>query len=134
MLAQDEKKNHVSQPTEPFQANLDVHTATPSAETFCQLIFKEIIVNSCTSDSTFGALGCTATAPALPNAWYLRADQENSAPGTWVTSLSYILRCKGGVRHGALSDQCCPCAEPAWAASALPCWSPGEHLHGYPRA
>lgn len=68
VLAQGEKKHRASQPTEPSWANWGVQTATPSAETFYQLIFKEIIVDSCTTDTAFEALGCTATTPALLNA------------------------------------------------------------------
>jgi len=71
-------------------ANRGVHAATPSAETFCQLVFKEIIVDSCTTDTAFGALDRTAITPALLQ--YSRAEQEFSAPGTWVASRSYILR------------------------------------------
>lgn len=126
--AQGEKKHLASQPTEPSQANWGVHTATPPAETFCQLTFREIIVNSCNTDMAFGALGCTAITPALLNAGTRGQTLSTQRLGCGL----YLGLTSRDVR--ALPDLCWPCTEPAWAASAPPRWSPGEHLHGRPRA
>lgn len=122
------KKHLASQPTEPSQANWGVHTATPPAETFCQLTFREIIVNSCNTDMAFGALGCTAITPALLNAGTRGQTLSTQRLGCGL----YLGLTSRDVR--ALPDLCWPCTEPAWAASAPPRWSPGEHLHGRPRA
>lgn len=98
MLAQGEKKHRASQPTEPSQANWGVHTATPSAETFCQLTFREIIVNSCQHRHGFWSPRLHCHHASLAQCRYSRADLEYSAPGTWVISQSYIPRCKSSAR------------------------------------
>lgn len=64
------------------------------------LILKEIMVDSYTTATAFGALSCTATISPLLNVQYLRADQKYLFPGMRVTFQAYILKCKQGMGHG----------------------------------